>query len=108
MPRESGPGSQGGGYGYSGSYSGGGITPSYYYGRGTEQAQSQQPSPYLQYTRDIQNLYRRQKQLQGADSRMNLPRINNQREVVAQSNSMNQKLPPIAASGGSGLGNQRQ
>ena len=53
-----------GGYGYNGSYNGGGITPSYYYAHNNSQNNPpMQPSPYLQYTRDIQNLYRRQKHL---------------------------------------------
>ena len=97
LPRQGTQDSQGisqgnaGGYGYSGNYNGGGITPSYYYAHNNSQNNNppQQPSPYLQYTRDIQNLYRRQKQLQGhgqnQESRVNLPRINNSRDITGTS-----------------------
>jgi hypothetical protein len=45
-----------GGYnGYDGRYNPAGVTPSYYYGS----SQANNPNPYLAYSRDIQNLYRR-------------------------------------------------
>lgn len=45
-------------YGYDGRYNPAGVTPSYYYG-----SSQNAPNPYLAYSRDIQNLYRRKQNL---------------------------------------------
>jgi len=51
-------------------------------------------SPYLQYTRDIQNIYRRQKPHPSNESGLpKLPRINNQRDVA--NHMVSKGLPPI-------------